>query len=158
MAVIQKKKLCWNCEGNVSLSDETCPYCGVSVIPASLDGSLSSHAPPYQMAEVQESIIPRPPYHTEQKNELILEEKEEANKETEDEDVSVNEFKNIVLSLLFLLAGSMFFLFGLTLVLFSHNGVFTLQWDGSFWFIYSLLSIPFLFFGWRALIKLDVDK
>ncbi|MBA3815778.1 MAG: hypothetical protein H0X29_04515 [Parachlamydiaceae bacterium] len=155
MAVIQKKKLCWNCEGNVSLADETCPYCGVSVIPASLDGPSHSHSPPYQMGEVQESAIPLPPYNSGQKNELASEGIEEEVKG--EQDLSVNEFKNILLSLLLLLAGSMFFLFGLTLVLFSHNGVFTLQWDGSFWFIYSLLSIPLLFFGWRALLKLDSD-
>jgi ribosomal protein S27AE len=158
MAVIQKKKLCWNCEGNVSVSEETCPYCGVSVIPASLEGTSNSYIPPYQMGTAQSVSVPPPPYGLEEKNEYDSENKEESPKESDDQDVSVDEFKHVVLSLMLLLAGSMFFLFGLTLALFSHNGIFTLQWNGGFWYVYSLLSIPLLLFGWRALLKLDAEK
>lgn len=159
MAVTQKKKLCWNCEGNVSLDDENCPYCGVSVIPASLE-IPNLHAPPYQMGHIQENVIPRAPYKSEEHLDSTNEAHADKSKEEgEDiEDTSINEFKNILLSLLFLLTGSLFFLFGLTLMLFSHNGLFTLQWNGTMWYIYSLLSIPLLFFGWRALLKLDMDK
>lgn len=28
-----KRKLCWNCEGNISLQEVVCPYCRASVIP-----------------------------------------------------------------------------------------------------------------------------
>lgn len=157
MTAIPKKKLCWNCEGSVSLSEEICPYCGVSVVPASLEGVGHSLSPPYQMNAAQENTIPRSPYLPDDD-----EDKEDASKKTlvdiDESDVPVDEFKNILLALLLLLSGSMFFLFGLTLVLFSHNNVFTLQWDSSFWFFYSLLSLPLLFFGWRALLKLDQEK
>lgn len=156
MAVTQKKKLCWNCEGNVSVEDEACPYCGVSVIPASLEGVSHSHTPPYQMGSVQENVIPMPPYSSGSKQES-KEDNEEGEGNSEEDEVSVDEFKNIVISLLLLLAGSMFFLFGLTLALFSHNGVFTLQWNGSYWYVYSILAVPLLLFGWRALLKLDGD-
>ncbi len=33
-----KKKLCWNCEGNVSLEQEICPYCRASIVPSIDDG------------------------------------------------------------------------------------------------------------------------
>lgn len=161
MTLLPKKRLCWNCEGNVSLSEETCPYCGVSVIPASLDGTNHGLTPPYQMGAAKENLVPRSPYALNAETPTVKAEedvKEISTEELEDSDVPVDEFKNILLALLLLLAGSMFFLFGLTLALFSRNGVFTLQWDSSYWFLYSILSMPLLFFGWRALLKLDEEK
>lgn len=28
-----KKKMCWNCEGNISLEEDVCPYCRAAIIP-----------------------------------------------------------------------------------------------------------------------------
>lgn len=165
MTVMPKKKLCWNCEGSVSVAEETCPYCGVSVIPASLDGTTHGLNPPYQMNQmsgVKENVVPRSPFAVTQEAQDEKEEgdvaKEADKEELEDSEVPVDDFKNILLSLILLLAGSMFFLFSLTLALFSQGGIFTLQWNSGYWYIYSLLSLPLLFFGWRALLKLDEDK
>jgi len=147
-----KKRLCWNCEGSIVVSEETCPFCGVSVIPASLDGPGQSFAPPYQFSSIAESSIPNSPYageethHTEDKQVKTIESSEFD---------STKEFKNSLISTLLLLTGSVFFLFGLALVLFTRNGVFTLQWNGNFWFIYLGLSLPLLILGWRSMHKLE---
>lgn len=157
MHATPKKRLCWNCEGNVSLADETCPYCGVSVIPASLESAPSPYVSAYSHEnENKELEIPRSPYAPpEQKSEAVS----LSHAETEDEsEVPLNEFKNTLTALMLLLAGSVFFLFGLTLALFSQQGVFVLQWNGSYWFIYSLISIPLLFLGWRSLLKLGENS
>lgn len=154
-----KKRLCWNCEGSVSIAAETCPFCGVSVIPASLDSPVQNFAPSYRPGATQENTIPRSPYVSNE-DKITPEEKEGQRnlKELEDSEISLDNFKSSLIAVVLLLTGSVFFLFGLALVLFSHNNVLTLQWDGSFWFIYSGLSIPLLFLGWRALLKFDEDK
>ncbi|MBA3239216.1 MAG: hypothetical protein H0T62_12830 [Parachlamydiaceae bacterium] len=28
-----KRKMCWNCEGNISLEEDVCPYCRAAIIP-----------------------------------------------------------------------------------------------------------------------------
>lgn len=35
-----KRKMCWNCEGNISLEAEVCPYCRASIIPSMNDLQL----------------------------------------------------------------------------------------------------------------------
>jgi hypothetical protein len=170
MKANQKTRMCWNCEGRVSDREETCPYCGVSVVPASLDGGEESVQSPFQalFSNYQTDIpadIPPSPYavHKDFTSETF--ERQEFKKEPEEEEEeseaisepSSEGFKKGFLAILFLLAGSMLFLFGLTLALFSNKGVFTLSWDASFWFVYGGLSLPLLFLGWKLLSHLEDD-
>lgn len=150
---LQRKKLCWNCEGSVSLSEETCPFCGVSVVPAFLEGAGAEFAPPYSTYKEKDNSIPKSPYgFHEDKGDLDIQQQP---KEADEAEPALDEFKRVALSLTFLLCGSVFLLFSLALGLFSHNGIFTLQWDANYWFIYTLLALPLLFVGWRTLMKLD---
>jgi hypothetical protein len=150
----EKKKLCWNCEGSVSFSEETCPYCGVSVVPAFLEGAEVEFAPPYKMAQ-ENSEIPKSPFDLHNDQEDIANElqREQVNEVITSEQPDVDEFKRVAIAMILLLSGSVFFLFSLALGLFSHHGTFTLQWDASYWFVYSFLALPMLFFGWHALMK-----
>jgi hypothetical protein len=145
-----KKKLCWNCEGSVSLAEETCPFCGVTVVPAFLEGAAVEFAPPYATRVENEFDIPKSPYGFD-------EEKQPAQQQKEPQEAlsMQDEFKRTALSVTFLLCGSVFFLFSLALGLFSHNGIFTLQWNAEYWFIYTGLALPLFFVGWRFLMKLD---
>lgn len=152
----QKKRLCWNCEGSVSIAAETCPYCGVSVVPASLDAPIHNFAPSYRPGAPQEGAIPRSLYAPEEKI-LLQEEIQPRIKEIEESENSLDSFKSSLIAVVLLLVGSVFFMFGLVLVLFSNNGLLTLQWDASVWFVYFGLSFPLLLMGWRALSKLDLD-
>jgi len=177
-----KKKLCWNCEGSVNLESETCPYCGVSVIPATLEGQEISpmsqttrFTPSYSKTEndLFDNFIPASPYafqqpvrnesHTksyDETEELDREIKEQnknfTNKNHETKEIESEEgFGKTVIATTFLLSGSVFFLFGLALMLFSHDGLLVLEWDANFWFIYLAAAFPMLFFGLRALSKLE---
>lgn len=165
-----KTRMCWNCEGRISLKEEVCPYCGVSVIPASLDGSEEAMPSPYQSLFSQypsdnAAPIPPSPYATpedvhgqphEDRRHVSHPEAEEP--DAEQTETSVDGFKSSFLAILFLLGGSVLFLFGLTLALFSHEGVFTLSWDATLWFVYGGLSLPLLFLGWRILSKLEEES
>ena len=153
MNKVLRKRLCWNCESQVSLDIETCPVCGVSVIPAFLEGAGDNFAPPYSMSSEKDFGIPRSPYTVH--DDKIQLENQENDKSHEEEQPELDEFKRIVRTVALLLTGSVFFLFSMALVLFSRNDVLTLQWDGSYWYIYTFLALPLLFFGWRSLMKLD---
>lgn len=149
-----KKRLCWNCEGSVGATTENCPFCGVSVIPASLDGP-GGFSPPYRMGSTQENAVPKSPFaaaESEEKEDSDMDQENHTEKSRE-EDVP-EEFKPMLVATIMLLTGSVFFLFGIVLALFSQNGVFTLQWNGNIWFIYSALSLPLLYFGWKSLSRL----
>ena len=147
-----KKRLCWNCEGSVSLNAETCPFCGVSVIPATLDGTSNIFTPPYALHVNNGNGIHRSQYDF-----LAKEEGESHPKDSSEvvEELSLSDFKTVAVSITLLLTGSVFFLFGLVLFLFSTEGTFSLRWEGEFWYIYQLLSIPLIYFGWKALMKID---
>lgn len=149
-----KKRLCWNCEGSVSIAEETCPFCGVSVVPAFLEGTNNSFAPPYAMGNSQSASIPRSPYDAEPEAKDLLETAARV-KESEEDEPATDEFKRVMIAVTLLLSGSVFFMFGIVLALFSHDGLLTLQWDGAYWYIYTALAIPLFFFGWRSLSKLD---
>lgn len=148
-----KKKLCWNCEGSASLEDENCPYCGVYLNPLSIGGSdqqsNSLFAPPYKFSDDEDLEVPASPFADEKIEKIPAAISQTALKDvvqSKDEDL-----KSVILPLVFLLSGSMLFLFGTALLLFSNKGTFTLSWNASYWFCYFILSIPFLFFGWKAL-------
>jgi hypothetical protein len=63
--------------------------------------------------------------------------------------------KRDVFPILFLMAGSVFFLFGLILFLFSKDGMLTLQWASHNSLYFLVLSIPLIFFGWNFLHQFD---
>ena len=132
---------------------ETCPICGVSVIPAFLEGTGIDFAPPYSTNTGKDCGIPRSLYEAnDSKTQLNSQDNE---KDLDEEEPALDDFKRVVMAVALLLSGSVFFLFGVALGLFSHDGVLTLSWDGSFWYAYALLAIPLLLFGWRSLMKLD---
>lgn len=144
-----KKKLCWNCEGRVSLAEENCPYCAVYLGPAPDENGETKDilVPPYRLVEAEEEIIPPSPYTQEKKREEV--------ENQEDYSVAKKDFREVVLPLGLLSAGSLFFVFGLILLMFSDKGIFTLTWNGAYWYFYLLFSLPMVFFGWWSLRKIE---
>lgn len=153
MTTTPKKKLCWNCEGRVSLEEENCPYCAVylGLAPDENGESKDVFAPPYRLVETDEENIPASPYVTEKDEETTTEEKV-------DFSVAKADLKEVVLPLSLLSAGSLFLLFGLILLVFSERGVLTLSWNGDYWYFYLAFALPMLFFGWRALQRFDNEE
>lgn len=160
------KKLCWNCDGSVSLQIDHCPYCGVDLTrenaiqetpsfsrkqdPVSEQGPYLGH--PFQRA-YQEESIPPPPYANFENSaeEWVPKVQEEAPPQEQEEAAPETSNKNDMIAFLLLLPGIVFFLFGLVLLFFSDDGVLTLEWNQSFAYFYFLGALPLLILGWRAL-------
>lgn len=157
------KRLCWNCDGNVSLLLPQCPYCGVDLsspvmdtqdTPSHFSFSQSSPLetqPPFASIfsqHAEEKRIPAPPFSGSQDYAVS---EEEWNEAMEEKEVKDEPAKNDHLALLLLVPGIIFCLFGLMLLMFSKDGILTLEWNESFAYFYFLGALPLLFFGWKAL-------
>ena len=153
----KKTKLCWNCEGVVDRSSENCIYCGVYLHPEKEDIQEdqvdSATAPLYTPVEHEDEDY-EPHYHTEEDEKIVY---EEIHAEKNRQGTSSEDIRGVILPLAFLLAGSIFLLFGLILYFFSKDGVFVLKWNANYWFIYLLVAIPLLYIGWRTLQYFDVN-
>lgn len=152
MSATPKKRLCWNCDGSLSLAVDQCTYCGASLKEGAnpkqaKKKSSDPLAPPFAMLqEAKPAKAPQPPFDVLGKR---LEEEEEEPPVVEAANSS--DSTTVFSSLLFLLGGSVFFLFGLVLWLFSQNGVFTLHWNGDYWYVYLSGGLALLGLGCRAL-------
>lgn len=158
MSTKQKKRLCWNCEGRVSVQQENCPYCGVYLSPLDEEGKDNNalFAPPYKI--VEEEPISHSPYAP---RDIMHEERRESVEETlslqKSEEVLSNYegIHSILIPLSCLIAGAVLLLFSLALVLFSRKGYLTLQWDGSYWSLYLSTALILLAIGGYFLNKLE---
>lgn len=141
MNQMKKKKLCWNCEGSVDKEAENCLFCGVYLHPEEIKNKKK---------EVDDEDF-TPIYQEEEISDEPSSSSSPLKEEPSIENLLSKTYSSTLLPTLFLLSGSFFFLFGLILYLFSKDGVFSLQWNGNFWFLYLFISLPLLFMGWRAL-------
>jgi len=155
------KQLCWNCEGSVSRHFSQCPFCGTDVTqPQEATTSFQGFASPFQSAPNQ-NAIPAPPYAGLSNQDLTVSDeewnhsfnqkqppKEEVQEEGEEGEAAP---KSELVALFLLLPGVVFFLFGLALVLFSHDGVLSLSWNQQSAYFYFFGAVPLVYLGWRAL-------
>lgn len=152
-----KKKLCWNCEGSVGFSEEHCPFCGVYLSPTSppeeevnlTESEEFVHEPPYRLDEEREKNQEHSSPYSSQDSKKNHQHSSSASSS------SADELRQIATPMVMILAGSVFFLFGLVLVLFSKDGKLTLQWKSDFWYVYMTCSLLMLFWGWRTLQLID---
>ena len=161
METMVKKKLCWNCEGEVHEHATRCAYCGAE-LSATSDEEGQQPSPPYDISGHDEEYtkIPDPPYMAAKENSDIEEkvtdvEWDNAIEEAHEKQDVEGAKKDRIVPLLALSLGSTLFIFGMALLFFSDNGFFTLQWNASRWPVYIILGIPSLIFGWRKLKTLD---
>lgn len=151
----EKKKLCWNCEGDVPRSVGNCPYCGVYIHPSDDSDDDDDDlviSPPYQLNPDRKDNeeVPVPPYAV---KENIAKDPSEITKENG----TVDRIQQVLIPLVTLLVGSVFLLFGLVLWLFSDKERLIVTWEIKYWPFYLFLSIPLLFFGWKKLEQLSDD-
>lgn len=150
MSAIPKKRLCWNCHGEVPMVVQTCPYCGVYVEQTAAGvHEVEEHEPPYSYNS-QGGAIPASPFAI--ADETVQDSQSHSSGVAA---VALNDAKSVLMPVAFLLAGSVFFLFGLVVALFAEEGTLTLSWNGEYWFAYLFGGIAFLLFGWRALQGID---
>lgn len=149
MGALPKKKMCWNCDGNVSEEFDNCPYCGVYVQGTDWNKAYN----PAQAEYTQEAPAPLYKISTE----------EEKNSSLEGEEECVNlqskhvfdQLKKELLPTLFLMAGSSFLIFSLVLFLFTTNGQLTLQWSSSQAIYFLIAGLPFVAIGWKLLQSIE---
>lgn len=151
-----KKKLCWNCEGRVAGSDEHCPFCGVYLSPALFSNGTSKNDSEEETLHSSYRVGRGGDSDTSHDKESVEEEDEASQTESSWKDFSSSKgLRKMTVSLGMLLAGSIFFLFGLILWLFSKEGMLTLQWKSDYWYVYLSLSLVMLFLGWQNLQLVD---
>jgi len=143
MSAVPQKKLCWNCEGNVSREIDNCPYCGVYLHAVETEEETSWN-PSYSPSSTTEEI-PSPLYQ------IQPDDPETPNGSSSDHTSLVNTLKKDIFPLLFLMAGSIFFIFGIVLWLFAQDGTLTLQWQGHQSVYFLFLAFPLLVLGWKFL-------
>lgn len=169
---IQKK--CWNCKEAVHSYASSCPYCGadVSTPPAAgAEGSNGPLAPPYRLVNStqQEDMAPPSPFASSPRlypTDEVWENSQEGSergapsgKEALHANLnSTNGSKasmtQVIAPMTMLLSGAVFFMFGLVLLMYSQDGVFTLHWNGNRWPYFLFPSLALLFFGWKSAKKL----
>lgn len=143
----QKKKLCWNCEGRVTFTQENCPYCGVYLSPSSEgDGKDANLIPPYKLAASDDEV---PSSSFAKKGETAAAAAIDTTAPVEE--APKDDIRNLIMTMAMLIMGSGLFLFAIVLMLFSEEGSFMLRWQSDNWYIYLILSLPMLFMGWRYL-------
>ena len=154
MEMTQKKKLCPNCEGNVSYDAIFCPYCRA-------DLSRAAQKPEAQEGKSQASeslaSLYRPPYLVRESHGYgVPDERESSYEEPQEEEYFEEEKKEpgnrSVWALLLLSVGGNLLTLGLLILFFSEAGRLTLEWKSGTWFLYCFLSAPFLFLGWKCLL------
>jgi hypothetical protein len=158
MTTKTKKKLCWNCEGRVGFDEEHCPFCGVYLSPTSIPGESGQDSveeqpphPPYDLDGEYDQGAVIDPQHSEESHLSGTHKKDSAGVVLSSND----ELRKMLMPMGMLLSGSIFFLFGLVLLLFSKDGKLTLQWSGDYWYAYLGISLAMLFWGWRSLQFVD---
>lgn len=150
-----KKRLCWNCEARVSLEEENCTYCGVYLSPASFPGLQHEESIPEPLYKPEaESVIPKSPYGALYEEQIDGKDSEPSLKSTPRSE----DLRSIAIPFSLLLGGTIFFLFGIILFLFSSHEVFTLQWNASYWYFYLLIAVPLLYFGWQKCQNSNCDS
>ncbi len=157
MSAVPKKKLCWNCEGNVAKDIDNCPYCGVYLHTADIDENPTWN-PSYRPLS-QDEDFSSPFYQA--KLEAEQEPQETPSQEKSDNNAILQtllaHLKQDIFPILFLMTGSIFFLFGVVLLLFSQNGTLTLQWQESYSIYFLIFAIPLVSFGWILFQQLETD-
>jgi len=166
----QRTKMCPNCEGNVALEVSMCPYCGGSVFEQNENLSSQKSADDVKTLSYEETLasLYPPPYKPKvietnssmENEENYVEEPKPIQKGYEQEEVHEEEVEeeveqNALIPTVLFWFGVNAFIFSILLLVFSKDGVLYLKWNSSYWFLYSLIALPFLFFGFKGLKNLD---
>lgn len=150
----KRQRTCWNCEGAVSLEALYCPFCGSDM---QQEEESMGEEPSAQYAPVYE-----PPYSPSQRGYGVPAEVRtdfyhqdhssySGRQETESEELPAKKSEAGLWPLLFLSMGMNLMTLGLLLFFFSDRGKLILEWNSYYWFIYCILSVPLLMFGWKLL-------
>lgn len=144
----KRKKLCYNCDGEIDVDVIVCPFCAADLReekPEQRYESYITHVDASrhgQQASVHGADL------------SIDESLEEDSLNLDDEEETTSKQKAILPTVLFTL-GVQLCLLSVLMLLFSHKGVVLLKWDARYWFFYLAVSAPLIFFGYRSIQKIQ---
>jgi len=153
-----KMKMCWNCEGNVQISEPYCPYCRVLVGNPEVESpetAQQTFAPLYQTISPGEKKPLATPLYSLQ--EPIIQDVIPDDSDSEEQDSNSEDALQTVFTMLLLMGGAVVFLFSGILYFFSENGYLILKWKADYALIYLFLGVFLLFFGTHFLKKMHDD-
>lgn len=155
----KRQKLCHNCEGEMDLDVIVCPFCAADLREEKPEQKRASYNPSFLHTNQQtnQSLYPSPysPKPSPREEEAAVEpEAVEMTAAAEPAEEKESGSKNIFAPTVFFTLGVQLFLFGFLMLLFSHKGVVVLKWDAHYWFGYVLVSLPFLYFGYKSISRL----
>ncbi len=161
---IEKQKICGNCDGRIPWEAAQCLYCGADVSKQMNTESVPYQATLFKHQSLEDSLtnLYKPPYGGGNIATSVYSKPKEVVQENVMEDPVVREStisevdqttKNTLLSILLLSAGANLFILGLLQLFFSNGGILRLEWNANYWFVYSLFSLPILYFGVKKLGK-----
>lgn len=146
MKPADRQKMCPNCDGRVAYDATQCPYCFATLqVEASAQGSL------FKNQSFQDSLtnLYTPPYS----KKAEPEEKKTVAKTSEPKAIAdvmekeeAHDNKGFWPILLLSIAGNLFTL-GVLQFFFADQGAVKLEVNGSYWFLFILLSLPLFYFG-----------
>lgn len=144
----QRTKMCPNCEGNVAMEVSICPYCGSSVFTKTeniVSSKTNDNVKSLSYEETLASLYP-PPY----KPKVMEDSLEKEEEKVEQKDAVKIEKSSFLPTILFWM-GVNLVIFSLILLFFSKDGFLVLKWNANYWYLYSLVSFPLLYFGFKGL-------
>ncbi|MCX6987406.1 MAG: hypothetical protein NT065_04540 [Chlamydiae bacterium] len=169
MKLIDRQKICSNCDGRVPIESEQCIYCGAG---CSTPQEEVDASPISDYRSIQDSLTsPYPPPYSKESSQYMKNDKEKnkpkpLTRESPDNQlhVSLGKYnlsqgmanvdidekqpqKSSFSPLLFLLMGSNLLIIGLLQFFFSERGILRLEWDSTYWFIYCLIASPLIYLG-----------
>ncbi|NGX34525.1 MAG: hypothetical protein K1060chlam1_00878 [Candidatus Anoxychlamydiales bacterium] len=157
-------KMCPSCDGSVAMDAVYCPYCGSDIFEKSeslANQKTSDDVKSLSYEETLSSLYP-PPYKpkaiqsaTAKYYEENSDVDEESQEENEGDSSPLKKESNALIPTALFWLGINIFVFSILLLVFSQNGVLYLKWNAKFWFLYSIISIPLLYFGFKGLKNLD---
>lgn len=153
----KRQKICYNCDGEIDLDVIVCTYCAADLREEKPEQQYPAYNSSvktlgsFSNTQTNQSLYP-PAYSAKSEEAPHLE--EPSLRETMLPVEEAEEGKNIFGPTVLFTLGVQLFFFGLLMLMFSHEGIVTLRWDATLWFLYLFASVPFLVFGYRALSKL----
>lgn len=141
-----ERRMCWNCEGYVSIHLTQCPYCRSFL----QDPIISSN---HNVENFQNNSNLFDPSHIESNN-FHFNEKESWEENSVKENQEVEPIVDSIirnLSKVFLFLSIGIFIFGLSILLFGSKDGLTLHWGKKCAYLFILSSLPLTYWGYKSI-------
>jgi hypothetical protein len=157
MNLKDRQKICRQCDGRIPLEAHHCPYCSTE---QSGMVSMEEDSQFYRQQSLQNSLtsLYSPPYSVKHSTYTHSGKTEDSSfmKQTDqfkdvapDKRFQSSEEQTSFWPILFLSMGANLLLLGFLQLFFSENGFLRLEWETNNWFIYCLLALPLIGFGYK---------